>query len=148
MVARVGGTDISRAELDQAVQHFKDEAAAEGRAFPAPGSASYRAAQRQVLGFLVYRAELAQEGRRLGVRITDAQVQQRLETSARTGEEEDNPSSSGFAADTVRAQLFYEGIYRKVTARVTPARREAVMRSWLVRMKRSYRSKVSYEAAR
>ncbi len=145
MVAHVGGTAISRTELDRAVQHFANEAAAEGRAFPVPGSSSYRAAQRQVLGLLVYRAELAQEGRRLGVRVTDAQVQQRLQTSAST-DEEDSSSSSGFAADTVRAQLFYEGIYRKVTAGAKPARREAVMRRWLARMKRAYKSKVSYEA--
>lgn len=143
-VAHVDSMAITQADVDGAVKHFADEASASGKPFPKTGSTAYRTAERQVLALLVYRSELAQEGRKLGVRVTDADVQKRVKSSSSTTEQEGSGTST-FAADTVRAQLFYEGIYRKVTAGAKPSRREAVMRGWLARIKQAYRSKVRYE---
>jgi SurA-like N-terminal domain len=138
-VAHVGGTTITRDDLDVAVDHFRQEASAEGRPFPKDGTAAFRTVERQALGLLVYRAELLQSTGKLGVPVTEAEVTARMAGSG--GESE---GSEAFARDTVRAQIAYEHLYSKVTARSRPARRGAAMQRWLDRMKREY--DVSYEA--
>ena len=139
-VAHVGGEPITGTQLADTVDHFKQEAEAEGRDFPAQDTGEYRIVQRQALGLLVYRSELLQSAKRLGVPVTDEEVQQRMSSG------EDSESDRAFAEDTVRAQLAYEHIYERVTAGATPAGREAAMRRWLAEMKKAYEHKVSYEA--
>jgi hypothetical protein len=136
-VAHVGGTTITRDDLDTAVDHFRQGANAEGRPFPKKGSADFRTVERQALGLLVYRAELLQSAQKLGVPVTESEV-----TSRRAGGGE-GEGSEAFARDTVRAQLAYEHVYSKVTSDVAPARREAAMRKWISRMQLRY--EVSYE---
>jgi len=140
-VAHVGGTAITRAQLDQTIHHFEDEASAEGRPFPEAGTAQYRTAERQLVALLVYRAELVQSAARLRVPVTEHQVTQRLRASS--NEEGEQPGA--FARGTVRAQIAYEHIYRKVAAGVPAARREQVVGAWVDKMKRDYSTKVSYE---
>jgi SurA-like protein len=139
-VAQVGGESITRSELADTVDHFKQEAEAEGRDFPAQDTDEYRIVERQALGLLVYRSELQQSAKKLGVPVTDEEVQQRMSSS------EENDSDRTFAEDTVRAQLAYEHIYTRVTAGATPAGREAAMRAWITEMKQAYKDKTSYEA--
>jgi hypothetical protein len=139
-VAHVGGETITRSELDTAVDHFKQEADAEARTFPEEGSDAYRTVERQALGLLVYRSELLQSAEKLGVPVSNSEVEQRLKAS--TEQEID----TAFARDTVRAQIAYEHIYERVTAGATAAGREAAMRRWIAQMKRAYEEKVSYEA--
>ncbi|MDX6485917.1 MAG: hypothetical protein QOF43_1070, partial [Gaiellaceae bacterium] len=57
-VAYVGDTTISREQLDEAVEHFQEEAAREGKDFPAEGTPARAAARQRLLGLLVYRAEI------------------------------------------------------------------------------------------
>jgi len=137
-VAHVGGETITNGELQQAVDHFKQEADAEGRSFPEQGSAAFRTVQREALGLLVYRAELVQSAEKLGVPVGEAEVTARMTSS--NGE---NEGSEAFARDTVRAQLAYEHVYSKVTADVEPERRDAAMRKWLRQMPLRY--EVGYE---
>jgi hypothetical protein len=139
-VAHVGGETITRSQLDDAVDHFAQEAGAEGRPFPEKNSDAYRTVERQALGLLVYRAELLQSAAKLGVPVRDSEVQQRMSAGS---EEEGN---SAFARDTVKAQLAYEHIYGRVTAGATTSGREAAMRRWVEQMKQAYEDKVSYEA--
>ena len=140
-VAHVGGTAITRLQLDQTIHHFQDEASAEGRSFPEAGTPGYRTAERQLVALLVYRAELVQSAAKLGVAVTERQVSQRLRASSSEEEEQ----AGAFARGTVRAQIAYEHIYRKVTAGVPAARREGVARAWIDKMKRDYSKRVSYE---
>jgi hypothetical protein len=139
-VAHVRGEAITKGELQQAVDHFKDEAAAEGKPFPKSGTPDYRTVERQALGLLVYRSELLQSAQQLGVSPTDEEVQQRMSSSS------EQEGETAFAKDTVRAQIAYEHIYNRVTAGSTTAGREAAMRDWVAQMKQAYKKKVSYEA--
>ena len=137
-VAHVGVEPITRSQLDEAVDHFEQEAGAEGRSFPEKGTDAYRTVQRQALGLLVYRSELLQSAERLGVPVTDDEVRQRMQAST------ESEGDTAFARDTVRAQLAYEHIYRHVTASATDP--QAAMREWIAQMKQSYTRRVSYEA--
>jgi hypothetical protein len=102
----------------------------EGRPFPDEGHPGFEALRNQLLGLLVYRAELGLEAKRLGVRVTDAQVSRRLELG-NAGEEDEG--ADAFARETVRSQLRYEEIFRCVT-RGVPGRspRAAARRTFLM----------------
>jgi hypothetical protein len=139
-VAHVGAEPVTKTQLQGSVDHFANEAAAEGKPFPRPGTAVYRTVERQALGLLVYRSELEQSATKLGVPVTRAQVQQRLGRSAET---EGDVSDQRFAESTIRSQIAYEHIYAKVTAGIPAARRQRAMQRWLDRMKLTY--EVSYE---
>jgi len=121
-----------------AVDHFRQEASAEGRPFPEAGTPQLRAVERQALGLLVYRAEIGQSAEKMGVPVTEAEITSRMAGSG--GESE---GSEAFARDTVRAQIAYEHVYSKLTAGVAPVRREAAMRKWIRRLPLRY--EVGYE---
>jgi hypothetical protein len=53
-------------KLDALVQHFRREAQHEGKDFPEEGTATFVQLRNQLLGLLVYRAELKQGAERLG----------------------------------------------------------------------------------
>jgi hypothetical protein len=139
-VAHVGGEAITTSQLDVAVDHFKQEADAEGRSFPEKGTDAYKTVQRQALGLLVYRSELLQSAKRLAAPVSSSEVEQRMKSSS------ESEGDTAFARDTVRAQIAYEHIYNRVTAGSTVAGREAAMRKWVEQMKQAYKPKVSYEA--
>ena len=145
-VASVGEATITRDELDRTVAHFDEEARREGRPFPKKGSEGFDALRNRLLGLLVYRAELALEAKRLGVRVSDFEVARRLELGS-PGEE--GETGDEFVRETVRSQLLYERIFRKVTRGIrgaspaASARRNARMTRFLLRMRGRYR--VRYE---
>jgi hypothetical protein len=147
-VAHVGGEPVTEKKLDAVVAHFRDEARREGKQFPAEGSPAFRLTRNRLLGLLVYRTELEQAARRLGVAVSDDAVSRRLPAS-QSGEDGDLAGDS-FPRDTVRAQLLFEGIFRRVTRDVkapTPAelsaRRNRAMAEYVSRLQRE--TKVRYE---
>jgi hypothetical protein len=147
-VAHVGGEAVTEKQLDAVVTHFRDEARREGKQFPEEGSAAFRQTRNRLLGLLVYRTELEQAARRLGVAVSEGDVSRRLPAS-QSGDEQDLPGDS-FPRDTVRAQLLYEGIFRRVTRDVkapTPAelsaRRNRAMADCVSQLQRETR--VRYE---
>src|SRR4051812_38227481 len=77
-VAEVGGQQITQQQLDALVQHFRREAQSEGKPFPGEGTATFAQLRNQLLGLLVYRAELKQAAERLDVKVSDADVSARL----------------------------------------------------------------------
>jgi len=135
----VGGTTITRSDLSAAVDHFRQEAATEGREFPKKGTDAYHTVERQALALLVYRAELLQSAKKLGVPVSESEVDSRLAQAGNEGGE-----GGSFARDTVRAQLAYEHLYTKVTSGVASEKKAAAMRRRLDKMKLEY--EVSYEA--
>jgi len=148
-VANVGGEAVTQKQLDAVVAHFRDEARREGNSFPGEGSPAFKRIRTRLLGLLVYRTELDQAARRLGIAVSDEDVSRRLPAPQGSGEEEDAPGDS-FPRDTVKAQLLYEGIFRKVTRDVKAptqaelsARRNRVMAEYVVRLQRE--TKVRYE---
>lgn len=148
-VAHVDGDAITREQLDAVVAHFRDEYRLEGRSFPKEGTAAFEQARSQLLGLLVYRTELRQAARRLGVEADPNEIGKRLAAS-RGGEQEGDAGGDAFARDSVEAQLLLEGIYAKVTRGVTGttpaqtgARRNRKMAAFLARLRRE--TKVRYE---
>ena len=145
-VAHVGGEAITRDQLEVVVEHFRKEAQSEGTPFPDESSDRFRNIRNRLLGLLVYRTELAQAAKRLGVSLSNIQVLRRL--NAGSGGEEQ--STDRFQYDTVKAQLLYERIFAEVTRSVTApttaelaARKNAAMKSYVDKLERE--TKVRYE---
>jgi hypothetical protein len=134
-VARVGdGGKVTREQLDQAVEHFQEEAKREGKAF-----ADGPAARKNLLGLLLYRARLEQGAAALGITISRDQVERRL---AATGSAEEGGSTAkeaeAFVQSSVRAQLLTEAVYRKLADPIRDAdpqrrqaKRNAALRRWI-----------------
>ena len=148
-VAHVGGDAVTEKQLDAVVAHFRDEARREGKSFPDEGSPAFRRTRNQLLKLLVYRTELEQAARRLGVTVSDDDVSRRM-PAAQNGGEETELSSDTFPRETVRAQLLFEGIFRRVTRNVKAptqtelsARRNRAMSDYVSRLQRE--TKVRYE---
>src|SRR5918912_2166642 len=93
-LAAVGKQPITREQLDRVVEHFSEEAKREGKPFPPEDSPRFRSLRRSLLGLLVYRAELDQTARRLGVRVTKDEIERRLSGG---GEEADSGDKEGAA---------------------------------------------------
>jgi len=146
-VAHVGGETITRDQLETAIDHFRREANAEGTTFPDEKSARFRTIRSRLLSVLVYRKELAQAARRLGLRVTNIQVLRRMGPS---GEGEEGSSTDRFQYDTVKTQLLYERIYAKVTRGISApttaelaALKNAAMKRYVDRLERE--TQVRYE---
>jgi hypothetical protein len=86
----------------------------------------------------------------MGLRVDDDAVEKRLEAGG-SAEEGEDKAGKAFARESVRAQLLYETIYRKVTAKVSgnspqaAAKRNALAQRFIARMKQDYAGKVRYE---
>jgi hypothetical protein len=119
-VATVAGHEISGNELELTVEHFHEEADREGRPFPPKGTKEYRQVEKLALGLLVDRASIEAAAARLGVHVTDTQVDARL--TAFRGENEGGDirikAEAAFLRATARNQLITEGVFRKLTAGV------------------------------
>jgi hypothetical protein len=148
-VAHVGDEAVTETQLDAVVAHFRKEAQLEGRGFPEDGTTAFEQARSQLLELLVYRTELKQVARRLGVEADPNEIGKRL-AAAGGGEQEGNPGGDTFARDSVEAQLLTEGIFAKITRGVTgatpaetTARRNRKMTAYMARVQRD--TKVRYE---
>ena len=149
-VAEVGGQKVTQQQLDALVQHFRREAQQEGKDFPAEGTATFVQLRNQLLGLLVYRAELKQGAERLGVTVSDAELNKRLAAVPSGGEEAGAANGDTFARDSAEAELLKEGIAAKVTRGVTgktlaerSARRNEALAKFLARLQRE--TTVRYE---
>src|SRR5439155_24524246 len=118
-VAHVGGEPITTSQLEAVVAHFRTEAQQEGKPFPAESTDAGRRTRNKLLGLLVYRVELRQAARRLGLTVTPLQVLKRLQVFA--GSEEANRDS--FAYGSAATQLLFEAIFRKYTGNAKPPKR-------------------------
>jgi SurA N-terminal domain len=118
-IQTAAGHRITRDDLALTVEHFHEEADREGRPFPAKGTSAYDDVERSSLRLLIDQAAVEAAAARLGVHVTDAQVEQRL-ASASTAENEGSDirvrAEAAFRRATVRAQLITEGVYRKLSA--------------------------------
>jgi hypothetical protein len=145
-VAHVGGQPIKRKQLEAVVDHFRLEAKAEGKPFPDESTEAFKRSRNQLLGLLVYRAELRQAAARLGVKVRPVEVVRRLQASGEPGE----VNRDSFDYGSVETQLLYQRIFARVTRGVTApttaelaARRNRAMSRFLARLKRE--TEVRYE---
>ena len=127
-VAVVNGQPISKAQLDQLLNQAKVTYKSQKRAFPKAGSAEYAALQTQAITFLVQRSEFAQEADKMGIKVTDQQVEARLNQIKKQYFKSDPKAylkqlaSQGLTdsqvRDDLRAQLISEAIFAKVAGGV------------------------------
>lgn len=127
-VAVVNGQSISKSSLDQLITQAKVTYKNQKRAFPKAGSPEYAALQTQAITFLVQRSEFAQEAGKMGITVTDKQVEARL-TQIKKQYFKSDPkayakqlASQGLTdaqvRDDLRAQLVSEAIFSKVSGKV------------------------------
>ena len=120
-VQTVAGHEVTRDDLELAVEHFHEEADREGRPFPAKGTRGYKAVERIALGLLIDQAAIQAAAARLGVHVSDLQVRVR---TAGSGESEEGgdvrvKAEAVFARATARTQLAEEGAAHELTAGLT-----------------------------
>jgi parvulin-like peptidyl-prolyl isomerase len=128
-VAVVNGTDISKTQFDGLLSQAERSYKSQKRPFPKPGSPEYQTLQQQAIEFLVQRAEYAQKAQQLGVKVTDKDIDARLaqikkqyfqgNESKYEAQLKQQGLTDAQVRDDVRAQLVSEGIYNKVTGKVT-----------------------------
>ena len=128
-VAIVNGQPITKSQLDQLLTQAKVTYKNQKRAFPKAGSTEYQALQTQAITFLVQRSQFAQEAKKMGITVTDQQVENRL-TQIKKQYFKNDPkaylkqlASQGLTdsqvRDDLRAQLISEAIFAKVSGGVT-----------------------------
>src|SRR3954454_5332250 len=142
-VADVGNQQITQQQLDALVQHFRHEAQLEGKDFPQDGTKGFVALRNQLLGLLVYRAELQQAADRLGVKVEQDALNQRLAAAQNGGEQEGDSNGDTYNRDSIESELLKEGIAAKVTRDVSgktaaerAARRNQALAAYLARLQR------------
>lgn len=127
-VAVVDGTAITKVSLDDLIGRAKKSYASQKRAFPKAGTQDYQSLQTQAVAYLVEREEYAQEGKALGVEVTDKQIDKRVTEITKQYFGGDKAklqkqlktqgyTDAAFRADVV-AQVLSEGVTKKVTADV------------------------------
>jgi foldase protein PrsA len=78
-VAVVGSDTITKDEFNQTLDQAKRSYKAQHKPFPAPGSSTYGAVRSQIIQYLVERSEYTQKADDLGVKVSDKDVQGRLD---------------------------------------------------------------------
>jgi foldase protein PrsA len=124
-VAVVDGIDVKRSTLDDLLARAKKSYTAQKRAFPKAGTAEFQSLQTQAVAFLVQRVEYEQEGEKLGIKVTEAQITKKItEVKKQYFANDQKKFEAGLTAqgyteaslrDDIRSQLVTEGIYDKVT---------------------------------
>jgi parvulin-like peptidyl-prolyl isomerase len=74
-VAVVDGTEIPRSDLDELMEQAKARYKAQGSDFPKAGTPENQSVQQQYVAFLVQRAEFEHEAEKLGVTVSDKDVE-------------------------------------------------------------------------
>jgi len=136
-VAVVGGETITKAQFAQVLAQAQRSYKAQHKAFPKPGTATYGTIRSQIMQFLVERSEYSQKAKDLGVKVSDKDVENRLDQikqqyfgSANPGQKPKSKAeieklyqqqlkSQGLTnkdvKDGLRAQLIREKVSEKVT---------------------------------
>src|SRR6516162_5688474 len=77
-VAVVNGTAIPRSDLDALVARARKGYAAQKQSFPKEGTQEFQSLQALYLNYLVQKAEFEQQGAKLGIKVTNADVDKAL----------------------------------------------------------------------
>jgi len=174
-VVHVGSQAITENDLAPVVDQLEEPLRERGTPLPKQGSAQFRRLERSALTLLVYRSELEQRAKEVGVTVTDAEVQARVK-AAGLGVDANVEAAAG----SIRQELVYDKVFAHVAGGVTvtdaeirswyrahrsffgtqtlaqarasiqqqllAAKRNAAMTGFIGAMKREFASKVSYEA--
>lgn len=124
-VAVVNGVAISKSELDELMGIAKKAYESQDREFPKVGTPEYQSIQQQYLAFLVQREEFEQEAEKLGVEVTEKDIDEALEevVESRFGgdrkEFDKALAEQGFTLETFRKTLASSVLSQKLFDAVT-----------------------------
>jgi len=130
-IQTVAGNKITQHDLELTVEHFHEAADRDGKPFPAKGTDGYKRVEQIALGLLIDQASIRAAAAKLGVNVTEAQVDAR--TGSSTGESEEGgdirvEAEAAFGRASTRTQLITAAVARKLTAGV--AVRDAAVRGY------------------
>ena len=127
-VAQVGGQTITQEQFNQLLDQAKRSYQSQKRPFPKAGTPEYQTLKNQAIAYLVQRAEFASEATKLKVKVTDKQVEQRLnqikkqyfggsESRYKKQLKQQGLTEAQVRSD-VRANLVSDGLFKNVTDNV------------------------------
>jgi parvulin-like peptidyl-prolyl isomerase len=124
-VAKVDGQTITQEQFDALLAQAKKSYISQKRKWPAAGTTEYDTLKNQAVSYLVQREEFKQEADKLGVTVTDADVDKRLKQIKKQyfgGSEsrykkqlKQQGLTDAQVRDDIKAQLVQEKIFKKVT---------------------------------
>jgi len=127
-VAVVAGQHVTKAKFDEVMSQQKRSLKSQGQTFPKAGTAAYSSLRTQVLTVLIQNAEFETEAGKLGVQVTDKDVQSQLDQikkqyfgnseKAYQAELEKQGYTDAAVRDQIRNQLLAQRLFDKVTASV------------------------------
>jgi foldase protein PrsA len=132
--AVVGSQTITKDQFRSLMDRAKKTYDAQKRPFPKPGTSEYEQLKGQAISYLVQRAEYAQEADAMGIKISDSDVDKRIEQLKKQyygGSEaryEKTLKQQGLTQDQakeeVRASLIAEAVFKKVTDKVNVSNKD------------------------
>ena len=124
-VAEVDGQTITQEQFDTLLAQAKKSYESQKRKWPAAGTTEYDTLKNQAVAYLVQREEFQQEADKLGVKVSDPDVEKRLKQIKKQyfgGSEKrykQQLAKQGLndaqVRDDIKAQLIQEKIFKKVT---------------------------------
>jgi foldase protein PrsA len=127
-VAQVGDTAITQEQFDKLMERAKKSYKTNGQTFPKPGTADYERIKSQAVSFLVQKAEFAQEAEKMGVTISQKQIDERLaqikkqyfnnSEKAYQKQLKDQGLTQQEVESDIKDQLISQELYNKVTSGV------------------------------
>jgi parvulin-like peptidyl-prolyl isomerase len=127
-IAKVGSVDISQAQFDKLMDRAKKSYKQNKQTFPASGTSDYDRIKSQAVDFLVQKAEFAQEADKMGVTISQKQIDDRLASikkqyfhgsdKAYQKQLTDQGLTQQEVESDIKDQLISQALYDKVTADV------------------------------
>jgi parvulin-like peptidyl-prolyl isomerase len=128
-VAKVGSDTITQQQFDALLDQAKRSYKVQKRPFPKAGTTEYNTLKNQAVQYLVQRAEFAQEAGKLGISISDKDIDNRLvqikkqyfgNSEAKYKKQlQQQGLTDAQIRDDIKAQLISEQIFKKVTASAT-----------------------------
>ncbi len=111
-VAVVDGTEIPRAELEAVIERARLSFTSQQQEFPKAGTPEYQSMQAQAVSFLVQRVQYEREAEKLGIEVTEADVDKKLkevlDQPFYNGDEKKlaaDLKKQGYTDETLRADL-------------------------------------------
>ena len=125
-VAVVDGTEVPRTELDALIDRARLSFTSQQREFPKAGTPEYQSMQAQAVAFLVQRVQYEQEAEKLGIEVTEADVDKKvkevLDQPFFKGDEKKLAAElkkQGYTDQTFRADLRSLALRDKLVAALT-----------------------------
>ena len=136
VVARVAGTEISQAELDELIETARKGYEASKQDFPKVGTPEFQSVQSQFVAYLVQRTEFEQAAEDLDIEVTDKDVDKALDDFVESrykgdrDEFEKDLKEQGFTFEafgkTLRTSVLSQKLFDEVTKDVKVADSDAL----------------------